>query len=297
MKHIGLFDGIGGFSYASALMGWETIAICEINKFCQQVLKYHFSDAIQHEDITTTDFTIYRNRCDIVTGGFPCQPFSHAGKRKGTMDERYMWKEMYRAVQEIAPNWVICENVRGILNWDGGLVFDQINTDLENIGYETSSFILPAIGCNAPHKRERFFLVAHTSSKLTQRGIIRKQGKTKGSQGRNVTSRCPLTICNETPSIDNTNIARNDKQYVPTKSAKKKKSSGAITPPRDFAGFPTESPICGRNDGIPKKLDNITISKWKAETLKAYGNAIVPAVILQLYKAIELYELNEKCPI
>lgn len=99
MNHIGLFEGIGGFSLAARWMGWETIAWCEWNPFCQKVLNYHFPKSKQHGDITTTDFTIYRGQCDIVTGGFPCQPYSVAGKRLGKEDERHLWPHMLRAIR------------------------------------------------------------------------------------------------------------------------------------------------------------------------------------------------------
>jgi DNA (cytosine-5)-methyltransferase 1 len=103
MNHIGLFEGIGGFSLAARWMGWETIAWCEWNEFGQKVLKHHFPKAQPHGDITKTDFTIYRGQCDVLTGGFPCQPYSLAGKRKGKEDDRHLWPEMLRAIREIQP--------------------------------------------------------------------------------------------------------------------------------------------------------------------------------------------------
>ena len=103
MTHIGLFEGIGGFSLAARWMGWETIAWCEWDGYCQKILKQHFKEAKGHGDITKTDFTIYRGKCDILTGGFPCQPYSLAGQRKGKEDERHLWPEMLRAIREIQP--------------------------------------------------------------------------------------------------------------------------------------------------------------------------------------------------
>ena len=111
MKHIGLFEGIGGFSLAARWAGWETIAWCEWNEFGQRVLRHHFPEAIGHGDITKTDFTPYADTIDILTGGFPCQPYSLAGKRKGKDDERHLWPEMLRAIREIRPRWVVGENV------------------------------------------------------------------------------------------------------------------------------------------------------------------------------------------
>ena len=160
MNHIGLFEGIGGFSLAARWMGWDTIAWCEWNPFCQKVLNYHFPKAKQHGDITTTDFTIYRGQCDILTGGFPCQPYSVAGKRLGKEDERHLWPHMLRAIREIKPAWVVGENVPGLINWNGGMVFDEVQTDLENEGYEVIPFVLPACGVDAPHKRDRVWFIA-----------------------------------------------------------------------------------------------------------------------------------------
>ena len=110
MKHIGLFEGIGGFSLAARWMGWETIAWCEWNEFGQKILKHHFPKAKPHGDITKTDFTIYRGQCDLLTGGFPCQPYSAAGKRLGKADDRHLWPEMLRAIREIQPSWVVCKH-------------------------------------------------------------------------------------------------------------------------------------------------------------------------------------------
>lgn len=125
MKQLGLFEGIGGFSLAARWMGWETVAWCEWNEFGQKVLRHHFPEAEGHGDITKTDFTKYANKIDIVTGGFPCQPYSSAGLRKGKDDDRHLWPEMLRAIREIQPGYVVGENVSGLLNWSGGLVFDE----------------------------------------------------------------------------------------------------------------------------------------------------------------------------
>jgi DNA (cytosine-5)-methyltransferase 1 len=107
MTHLGLFEGIGGFMISARAMNWQTLAWCEWNPFCQNVLKHHFPNSTGHADINTTDFTVYRGQVDVVTGGFPCQPYSSAGKRKGTADARYLWPQMLRAVQEINPRWVV----------------------------------------------------------------------------------------------------------------------------------------------------------------------------------------------
>jgi DNA (cytosine-5)-methyltransferase 1 len=162
MKHGSLFSGIGGFDLASEWMGWENVFHCEWMEFPRKVLDYYWPNADSHIDICKTDFKKYANKIDILTGGWPCQPFSHAGKRKGTEDERFLWGEMLRAVQEIKPKFVIGENVFGITNIDGGLVFEQVCLDLETQGYEVQPFIIPACAKNAPHRRDRCWFIAFT---------------------------------------------------------------------------------------------------------------------------------------
>jgi DNA (cytosine-5)-methyltransferase 1 len=124
--HLGLFEGIGGFSLAARWMGWETLAWCEWNEFGQKVLRHHFPKAEGFGDITKTDFTKYANTIDILTGGFPCQPYSVAGKRKGKEDERHLWPEMLRAIREVNPTFIVGENVSGIVNWNRGMVFNEV---------------------------------------------------------------------------------------------------------------------------------------------------------------------------
>lgn len=136
MKHLGLFEGIGGFSLAARWAGWETVAWVEKDKHCQRVLKKHFPNAKGHADIFEFSGIKYKGIVDIITGGFPCQPFSHAGERNGTRDERYLWPEMLRVVNEIQPRWVVAENVYGLLTIDNGFTVESICSDLENSDYE-----------------------------------------------------------------------------------------------------------------------------------------------------------------
>lgn len=162
MRHGSLFSGIGGFDLAAEWMGWENVFHCEINEFGRKVLNYHFPKSISHEDITKTDFSVYRGRIDILSGGFPCQPFSSAGNRLGKEDERHLWPQMLRAIKEIAPSWIVGENVYGLINWSNGLVFHEIQADLEAQGYEVFPFLCPAVSVNAPHVRNRIFFIAHS---------------------------------------------------------------------------------------------------------------------------------------
>jgi len=159
MTHGSLFSGIGGFDLAAEWMGWENIFHCEWNPFGQKVLKYYWPNAISYENICTTDFTIHRGKVDIITGGFPCQPYSLAGKRLGKDDERHLWPEMLRTIREVQPRWVVGENVFGLVNWSGGLVFHEVQADLEAQGYEVQPYILPAVSVNAPHRRDRIWFM------------------------------------------------------------------------------------------------------------------------------------------
>ena len=288
MNHIGLFEGIGGFSEAVELMGWQTIAWCEWNEFGQIILNDKYPNAKQHGDITKTDFTIYRGQCDILTGGFPCQPYSLAGKRKGKDDYRHLWPEMLRAIREIQPTYIIGENVSGIVNWNGGMVFNEVQADLENEGYETIPFILPACAKNAPHKRERIWFIAT----YTKGRRLERQGEftpTKGFEGEK------RTVCfnegigsNISTHTNGIGQAERCKQLEPNRQGQ----FGGFGYKHDWTDWPTESPICSRNDGFPKGLDGITVSKWKTESIKAFGNAIVPQVAYEIFKAIAAVDVE-----
>ncbi len=183
LTHGSLFSGIEGFGLAAHWAGWENIFHCEKNKFGQKVIKQHFPNSTLHEDIRTTDFTIYRGRIDVLTGGFPCQPFSLAGQRKGTDDERHLWPQMCRAIREIEPRWIVGENVPGIINWSKGMVFEQVQADMEAEGYEVQAYILPASGRNAPHRRDRIFFIAHCDKRTTRPSS--ESGTTETNRGSN----------------------------------------------------------------------------------------------------------------
>ena len=114
MRHASLFSGIGGPEVAAAMLGWENVFHCEINDFGRKVLEYWFPESDSYEDVTKTDFTKYRGTIDVLTGGFPCQPFSYAGKRAGADDQRYLWPQMLRVINEVRPTWIVGENVAGI---------------------------------------------------------------------------------------------------------------------------------------------------------------------------------------
>lgn len=176
MTHASLFSGIGGFDLAAEWAGWTNAFNCEIDPFCRKVLKYHFPNAEQYEDIRATDFTVWKDRIDVLTGGFPCQPFSLAGKRRGTEDDRYLWPAMLDVIRTVRPRWVVGENVYGIVNWSEGLVFEQVCADLEAAGYEVQPYIIPACGVGAPHRRDRCWFVAHRADAGTETMREREDG-------------------------------------------------------------------------------------------------------------------------
>jgi DNA (cytosine-5)-methyltransferase 1 len=161
MRHGSLFTGLGGFDLAATWMGWENIFQCEKEEFCQRILRYYWPNTKLYEDIRKFDAAIFRGTVDVVSGGFPCQPFSSAGKQRGTADDRYLWPEMRRVITEVRPRWVVGENVLGLFNWNKGMVFEQVHLDLEAAGYKVWTYILPAAGIGAPHRRERVWIIAH----------------------------------------------------------------------------------------------------------------------------------------
>ena len=166
LKILDLFSGLGGFSLGLERTGnFETIAFCDNDKYSNLVLQKHWKGVKIYNDVK--EITKEKLESDgvelpdIITGGFPCQPFSVAGKQKGTSDDRHLWPEMFRIIQELKPRWVIGENVKGLVNLQDGMVFETVCTDLEGEGYEVRAFNIPAAGVGAPHRRERIWIVAH----------------------------------------------------------------------------------------------------------------------------------------
>ena len=356
MKHGSLFSGIGGFDLAAEWAGWENMFHCEWNDFGKRVLKYYWPKAESYGDITKTDFTVWRGRIDIVSGGFPCQPYSAAGKRLGTADARHLWPSMLRAIREIQPRWVVGENVRGLTDWNGGLVFDEVQADLEALGYEVTPFLLPACAVNAPHKRERIWFIAYGNrtgfqTKGTKQQTTRTEqygeldsvtphshsdtARPSGASGstesngrgnhdepeqRRSTAKLDTGSSDVLRNVANSQCSgleksepggqqfqlldaeRNDTQTTPHANGFGLRGESdrigepgqpdQTRPKPDWENFPTQSPICDGDDGLSAGLDGITFPKWRAESIKAGGNAIVPQVALQIFRAINEYELK-----
>jgi DNA (cytosine-5)-methyltransferase 1 len=327
MTHGSLFSGIGGFDLAAQWMGWENLFHCEWNPFGQKVLKYYWPDAELFTDITKSDFTKYANRIDVLTGGFPCQPYSMAGKRLGKEDDRHLWPEMLRAIREIQPTWVVGENVFGLINWSNGLVFHEVQADLEAAfkdsetyrslkreGYESFPYVLPACAVNAPHRRDRVWFVAYRDGlrgtqkhELQQSEICQQYGKgwttpnpdSDGHELRGLREDRPTQGTSEGNQQERERIWDNNRgigeQGIIADTRLQRQAFGqqqatGIKQCSSWECFPTEPPVCSRNDGLSERLDGITFPKWRNESIKAYGNAVVPQVVYQIFKAIEAYE-------
>jgi DNA (cytosine-5)-methyltransferase 1 len=315
MRHGSLFSGIGGFDLAAQWMGWENVFHCEWNPFGQKVLHYYWPDAEQFTDITKSDFKKYNGTIDIISGGFPCQPYSMAGKRLGKEDDRHLWPEMLRVIREVQPTWVVGENVFGLVNWSGGLVFHEVQADLEAEGYEVQPYVLPAVSVNAPHRRDRVWFVAYSNSngskqcnsqheKHTGKGRINALSDSKQGNGNGDASN---TMCDrsakswqrrQSEQLNQNGIERrvtshtkNIRQEYALENGELERRRFRQSDQRNFwDSFPSVSPICLGDDGLSNRLDNITFSKWRNESIKAGGNAIVPQVAYQIFKAIEQYE-------
>ena len=458
MNHASLFSGIGGAEVAASMMGWQNLFHCEIQEFPRKVLQYWFPNSESYEDITKTNFTKWHGKVDVLTGGFPCQPFSLAGRRKGADDNRYLWPQMLRAIRQIHPTWVVGENVNGIKTMvescqvthmgrtdylfeenhlyreESRFTLDKICADLEAEGYSVQPIVIPACAIGAPHRRDRVWIVArkipttpsHPNSsndsrrpeeiqgksqkeRLSERNDIRKPGFTSDVLGHVAHTQCDgyssqgygnqrarakkskkrknrpqsrsrrhgsgKTLAHalqhrshevhqdhqsQFPDGARTNslgsqwssshsyrnggkalqaskglertgrkrdvqpkerstspewtdrlsrLQRHDADTISERLEGMHQSWGEESQRqclwRDLARhceegnwrqFPTQSPVCRGNDGIPFDVDSLTISfpKWRQESIKAYGNAWVPQVAYEIFRAIEAEEENNK---
>ena len=313
-----LFNGIGGFALAAHWMGWSNVMHCEIDPFCNKVMNHHFPNSYQHEDIRTTDFTIWRGKLDLITGGFPCQPYSTAGKRKGKEDDRHLWPQMLRAIREIQPGYVVGENVRGLTNWNGGLVFDEVQADLEAEGYEVLPFLLPACAVNAPHRRDRIWFIANYNGQLDggkgcEKGVKNNRRQTSKYEQERSEIRDRPSSTREGWITTRSNRCQRCEGWMRQEGSEAATGHACPCNTRydrtDWQDFPTQSPVCNRNDGLSGGLADWTVpsksgtriltgkqvyGRWRKESIKALGNAIVPQVAFQIFKAIEQWQLSQE---
>ena len=266
MKVLDLFSGIGGFSLGLERAGMETVAFCEFDKHAQKVLKKHWPDIPIHEDVRTLDGTQYRGSVDVVCGGYPCQPFSVAGKRAGEEDDRHLWPEMLRIIKEAKPSWVIAENVTGHIN----MGLDQVLSDLETEGYDSGTFVIPACSLNAHHRRDRLWIVGYSDS----------PGRGKGDEEmERETSEQPDSFRLQSKQVDTDSssikLQRFSKESFPRVSDLQSKLERSGETIRIMPNS-LEPGVLGITNGFPGRVDRI----------KRLGNAVVPQIPEVIGRAI-----------
>jgi DNA (cytosine-5)-methyltransferase 1 len=314
LTYASLFTGIGGFDIGAEQRGWRAVLHCEKDEFCKRVIRYYWPDTKFIDDVTTEDFSRYRGWADVLFGGFPCQPYSNSGKRKGTEDDRHLWPNMLGAIRAMQPRWVVGENVHGLITWNRGLVFDEVQSSLEAEGYKVQSYVLPASSVQAPSQRYRVFIIGYkegmgthlqersdtdshgTGEGLSDRGTMEvTSGEVRRGAKRDVSQLLPSEgththgdsfrlqggIGSEQQSIQQA-------QGAPSRGG----AVGMVAEEIGWADFPTVSPLLFRDDGIPTGLDTeaISYSKWIEQSIKGAGNAVVPAMAKRIFDAIEQYE-------
>lgn len=330
LRMLDLFSGIGGFSLAASWTGCiETVAFCEIEPYCQKVLAKHWPDVEIYSDIkelSGDDVVTKHGAIDIVCGGFPCQPFSCAGKQRGKEDDRYLWPEMFRIIQETKPTWVIGENVPGLIN----LGLEDCFLDLEAEGYEVQPLIIPACGVNAPHRRDRVWIMAHANSdrwrEMPQRFFGQTDRDRRSAREENAANadiqRLPAGGCPGEAGrhilggyghVSYADGERFSAQWVQggLRETQRKTRSGVerrslLGEGWHSEGRSTESGMGGMVDGISAWLDGYwdvepdipRIAKGipsRAPRLKALGNAIVPQVVYPIFQGIVEIERSAQC--
>jgi DNA (cytosine-5)-methyltransferase 1 len=270
-----LFDGISGFPLAASWCGIETKWISEIDPYCLKVSKKNFPNAIQYGDIKE----IGKGRkwepeyVDIISGGFPCQPFSNAGKKKGREDDRHLWPQMLRVIRENKPTWIIAENVPGLFNIEDGLVFEQVCLDLEVEGYEVQPLDIPACSKDARHKRHRVWFIAYYNGNRCGDGRISKEEGCKGQSFDKASSQ-----------IDAYSYSIGIQRILQKEISRLKGITWGQTEQQlkdSFRRSDTFEPkLCRTLHGLPFGVDRV----------RALGNAIVPQVAYEIFKTIKIID-------
>lgn len=307
LTHGSLFSGIGGAELAAEWNGIENVFHCEKNPFGKAVLDYWFPNSVSYDDITKTDFTEWRGSVDIITGGFPCQPFSIAGSRRGTADTRYLWPQMCRVIREVRPRYIIGENVAGIISMVESLnengvegeaaakgegdyrtakreryTADRICEDLEKEGYSVAPVVIPACAVGAPHRRERVWFLAKLNGDEPSEHHRRRTEEHEGVRKEEIDTHAAGTKCGLTPHegvpVPTNVVGLGEQAGMPRRLEKP-----------GWEDFPTQSPLLDRGNGVSIGMDKLAIpyTKFKNETIKAMGNAWVPQVAYEIFKAIK----------
>ena len=272
--HLDLFSGIGGFALAARWNGFCTVGFCDNEPYAQAVLKKHWPEVPCHKDIREVRGELYAG-VTLLTGGFPCQPFSLAGKQRGKTDDRYLWPEMLRVIREARPAWIIGENVAGIVN----MALDQVHIDLEAEGYEVESIIIPACGVDAPHRRDRVWIVGHsklnglTASK-TSGGLLDKSEEQRGKVKEWESSGASCTSSDVANSISERGCGWNSEREYAEDVGESSRHSRDNS--RGVAKWLAEPSICRVANGVPNR----------SHRLKGLGNAIVPQVASEIIRCI-----------
>ncbi|MFA5715198.1 MAG: DNA (cytosine-5-)-methyltransferase [Candidatus Paceibacterota bacterium] len=309
-RHLDLFSGIGGFALAAKSIWkerYENVGFCEIDKYCQKVLRKNFGNDIKmFEDIHNLRKEDVIGTVDLITGGFPCQPFSIAGKRKGASDDRYLWDEMFRVIREIQPRWIVGENVANL--WNMGL--ENMLSQVEGEGYEIETFIIPACAVNAPHKRDRIWIIAHANkfgcdNEQKENREINKNKKRNlpAKEQKRVAKQCGIVQYDS--NVADTESSRREKRRSSrtrrigfsnndkiitnthnTETARQRRNSREILSFAESERFNANwnepwyevaTRFCRVDDGIPNRVDR----------LKGLGNAIVPQIAMVLLAALK----------
>lgn len=290
LTHLSLFSGIGGLDLAAEMAGFRTAGQCEWADYPTKILEKHWPDVPRWRDIRTlTKESFYertgRTTVDVISGGFPCQPFSVAGKRRGKEDDRYLWPEMLRVISELRPAWVIGENVAGIVN----MALDQVYADLENEGYAVQALIIPACAVDAPHRRDRCAIIGCRALERKHNGKRRRtnplensdcvrfgeQGVLSQQPGRTKLERDGKTVAN---ADHGSRFVRWDGEFPTVEETAESGADHGGRAPEYVTGqwWPVEPDVGRVAHGVPHRVDR----------LKCLGNAVVPQQFYPVFQAI-----------
>jgi DNA (cytosine-5)-methyltransferase 1 len=302
VRVLDLFSGIGGFSLGLQMAGgFETVQFCEIDPWCRQVLAKNFRGVPIHDDIRS--FQPAAGIADLVVGGFPCQPFSSAGKRAGTQDDRDLWPEMRRVIAAVRPTWVVGENVAGFVNME----LDRSLSDLEALGYACQAFVIPACAVDAPHRRDRVWIVGYSSGAGSEARCADGVGTLDGSRGHGVqsarSSSEALAVADAGRLGRKMALQQSGHGGLPggDRQADESGSGGAPIPDAKRERLERQQPARPATRATDRPGDGGDSGRWSVEPgvgrvangvparvdrLRGLGNAVVPQVVAEIGKAI-----------